>query len=246
MPDPGPAPVAAARAGSRCRGPSRPGAHRARACAGPRRHERRPSEQAVTGQDDAGIAGEGGEQVELPRSQPEIAVRDRCLPPARIDAQGPNLHRPAAACRRLGSTEDGLDPGDERPGVERLRDVVVGTQLETDDRVDVIVAGRQHEHGGIAAATDLATDLQPVDLRQHEVQDHEIRVVAGVFRQGFLAVRGGDDGEPFLLEIEADEVDDVALVVDDEDRLHALGSARSAGGVGRVIAAEDTPRGGGR
>src|SRR4029077_4200310 len=71
-------------------------------------------EEAVTGQDDARIAGEGSEQVELARSQPEIAVRDRRLAPARVDSQGPDLHRPAAARRGLGPAKDGLDPGDER------------------------------------------------------------------------------------------------------------------------------------
>ena len=39
---------------------------------------------------------------------------------------------------------------------------------------------------------------------------------------------GRDDREALLLEVQPDEVDDVALVVDDEDRLHRAGSTRSA------------------
>ncbi len=41
-----------------------------------------------------------------------------------------------------------------------------------------------------------------------------------VLPQGFLAVARLDDREAGLLQVEAHELDDVALVVDDEDGLH--------------------------
>ena len=44
--------------------------------------------------------------------------------------------------------------------------------------------------------------------------------MAGVEGERLLAVARGDDREALLLEVEPDEVHDVALVVDDEDGLH--------------------------
>jgi hypothetical protein len=79
---------------------------------------------------------------------------------------------------------------------------------------------REHQHGRVAAPADLPADLEAVDLRQHEVEDDQVGVVAGVAIEGFLPVRRGDDREALLLQVEPDEVDDVALIVHHEDRLH--------------------------
>ena len=57
-------------------------------------------EERVAGQDDAGIAGEGGQQVELAGAQAEVAAGDGRLAPARIDPERADLDRPAAAGRR--------------------------------------------------------------------------------------------------------------------------------------------------
>ena len=170
-----------------------------------------------------GIAGERGEEVELPGPQAEIPAGDGRLAPARVDPERADLHRPPAAGRHVGPAEDRLDPGDQRPRVEGLGHVVVGAELEAHDRVDVVVACREHQDGRVASAADLAADLEPVELRQQEVEDDEVRIVPGVAIEGFLAVCGGDDRVALLLEVEPDEVDDVALVVDDQDRLHRGG-----------------------
>ena len=44
--------------------------------------------------------------------------------------------------------------------------------------------------------------------------------MSGVKGQGLVATAGGEHREAFLLQVEPDEVHDVALVVDDEDGLH--------------------------
>ena len=137
-------------------------------------------EQTVAGQDDAGVPGERREEIELAGAEAEVAAGDRRLAAARIDPERADLDRAPAAGRRVRPAQDRLDPGDERPRVERLRDVVVGAELETDDRVDVVVPGGEHQDRGVAAPPDLAADLEAVELRQHQVEDHEIRVVASM------------------------------------------------------------------
>ena len=147
-------------------------------------------------------------------------LADGRLAPARVDPQRADLDRPAAASAAVGPAQDRLDPGDQRARVERLRDVVVGAELEADDRVDVVVPRGEHEDGRVAAPPDLPADLEAVDLRQHQVEDDEVGLVPAVELEARLAVAGGDDRPALLLEVEPEEVDDVPLVVDDQDRLH--------------------------
>lgn len=63
---------------------------------------------------------------------------------------------------------------------EGLGDVVVGPGVEPHDRVDLVGAGREDEDGDRAAlGPDAATHLEPVDLRQAEVEEHEVGVLLG-------------------------------------------------------------------
>ena len=196
-------------------------------------------EQRVARQHHARIAGERDQEIELAGSQVEPPVVHRGLPAPRIDAEAADLDGASAAGRRVGPAQDRLDPRHEGSRVERLRDVVVRPELQADDRVDVVRSRREHQHRRVADAPDLAADLEAVELWQHQVEDHERRVVPAEERQRLLAIGRRDDGEPFLLEVQAQQVDDVALVVDDEDGFHG---ARGYGGgwIGRPITVSGT------
>ena len=57
---------------------------------------------------------------------------------------------------------------------ERLRDVVVGAELEPDDPVGLLAACGEQDHGQARAAADPAAELQPVRARQHHVEHDEL------------------------------------------------------------------------
>jgi hypothetical protein len=137
-------------------------------------------EEPVAGEDDARIPCEGRQQVEFARPEREPSLADRRFPAARIDPQGPDLDRSCSGPPRLGPAEDRLHSRDERSRVERLRDIVVRAELEPDDRVDVVGASGQHEDRRVGRPPDLPADLVAVDLRQHEVEDDEVGVMATV------------------------------------------------------------------
>jgi hypothetical protein len=164
--------------------------------------------------------------------QLEAALVDMGLAATRVDPQRADLDRAGTRCRRGCAPEDRLDSCDQGTWVERLRDVVVGVQLKPDDRVDVVGPRGQHEDGGRPAPTDLATDLEPVDDRQRQVQDHEVRVVPQMERQRRVPVAGGDHGEALFLEVELEQLHDVRLVVD-EDAFHGGESTARGHAVGR-------------
>jgi hypothetical protein len=97
--------------------------------------------------------------------------------------------------------------------------VVVGAQLESEDLVALLGPGREHDHrhgAGGGVLLEPPAELPAVDLRQHEVQQHQVR-------PGFLRlpervgpVRRHHDVEPLARQRVPDELGDVPLVLGDE------------------------------
>src|SRR3712207_536955 len=56
----------------------------------------------------------------------------------------------------------------------RLGDVVVGPHLEAQYDASFAVAGGQHDYRNIAAFPEFLTEADPVDAREHEVQENQI------------------------------------------------------------------------
>ena len=132
-------------------------------------------------------------------------------PPRRTSDRRAGLLRPA---------QDGLDARDELARAERLGEVVVGAQLEPQELVQLVVARGEHHDGQRRGARGLAGHVEAVELRQPEVEHHEVGVppVDGLDRRATVDRR--QDGEPGVLQVVAGEGDDLRLVVDDEDGLH--------------------------
>jgi hypothetical protein len=103
--------------------------------------------------------------------------------------------------------------------VERLGEVVVGADLEADDLVDVVVARGQHQDRHVGRRPDLAAHLEPVDVRQHQVEHNEV----GLRRVGLLKRLGPVardlDVVAGVLEVHRHERGDVPLVLHHKDLL---------------------------
>ena len=119
----------------------------------------------------------------------------------------------------IGPPEEGLDPAQELPQPEGLGHVVVRAELQADDLVDLVVAGREHEHRGLGAGSaEAAEDLEAIDARQADIEDDEIGRLAHGDLEAFLARTGQGDGVALLLEGVLDAARNGVLVFDDEDR----------------------------
>jgi hypothetical protein len=70
----------------------------------------------------------------------------------------------------------------------------------------------------LVVAADGADHRPAIELRQHQVEDHERRLLRFdcVERRGSVA--RGDDPVALALEVRPDEANDLRVVVDDEDR----------------------------
>ena len=85
------------------------------------------------------------------------------------------------------AAEDRLDPGQQLGAAERLGDVVVGTDLQPHDTVDLVALGRQDDHRrGHALAAEDAEDLDAAHAREHHVEQDEVEsLVPGGIERGF-------------------------------------------------------------
>ena len=118
------------------------------------------------------------------------------------------------------AAQHGLDPGREHARAEGLGHVVVGAELETGDDVGFAALGGQHDDRdllGLGVGLELAADLETVDARQHEVEQHEVGQLETGRAQGVFTRLDADHAVAFLGQVVLDQLEDLALVVDDED-----------------------------
>src|SRR5882757_10028788 len=135
----------------------------------------------------------------------------------RLSARG--LGRSRRRLDRRASPQHRTDPRHQFAQLAGFRDIIVGAEFEADDAVDRARSRREHDHGNVAAALEVADDRQPVFLGHVEVQHHEIGH-AGLdgAAQAFAAVAQGH-GEAVHFEIVADHLARRRLVIDDDDVL---------------------------
>ena len=129
----------------------------------------------------------------------------------------PGLHdlgrRPA-----VGAPQHRLHPRDQLGGRERLREVVVAAELEAEHAVDLAVARGEEDHRDLRRLADALAHLEPVDVGEPDVEHHEPGPLVADRLEPGLAGRGLQHPVALAGEVEVDEVGDVRLVVDDEDR----------------------------
>ena len=124
--------------------------------------------------------------------------------------------------------ENGMHPGDHLGEGEGLGDVVVATDGQTGQFVLEGVLGREEQHRHPDTVGAQATGhLEPVEVGQHDVEDHQVRRVLLGLGQRLAARRRLVHGEPLVTQRGGHRIDDRRLIVDDEDACFVLGLHRS-------------------
>jgi len=99
-------------------------------------------------------------------------------------------------------------------GVERLDDVVVGTDLESPHDVGRIAAGGEHDDGDTRLRTDPRADLDTVHAREHEVEKHEVGALGAPFLDCPRTVSAEHRLETLSTEHDTDHLGERDVVVD--------------------------------
>ena len=182
-------------------------------------------EQLLAAEHGAGVCHERCQKLELARGELDLLalVGGAVAGLVQMDAgdvehAGAVLH---GVCLLGSAAQQRVDARQKLADAKGLGEVVVAAELEADDLVELRVAGGEEEHGHVARAADAPTDLVAVDAGEHDVEDDQ--VVVGCLRHGdsLVAGVGHVDLVAFLEQVEADDVGDAFLVIDDEDALLA-------------------------
>ena len=99
---------------------------------------------------------------------------------------------------------------------ERLDDVVVRTHLQTGNAVRGLAFGRQHDDRHITLRTDLPADRPAVHHRHHHVEQQHVRLVGLPLFDALHAVFRLKHRVAFALQIQAQQLTDVGLVLYDQ------------------------------
>jgi len=133
-----------------------------------------------------------------------------------------------------GTTDEGLDAGEEFGEGEGLGQIIVATSLESADPVIDGGLGTQEEDGDpIALGAEALDELEAVKTGQHDIDDGGVVGGGGGEIEGGTAVMADIDGEPALTESVGDERSDLGIVLDYEEAHvgdHAGGEGRERAG----------------
>ena len=153
-------------------------------------------------------------------------------------------HRPGldgAADQIVGvhaAAQDRADAGHQFARGERLGHVVVGTEFEPDDLVDLAVARGDDDDRDVRALTQRAAHLGAGQARQHQVEQHQVGAVAIEDGQRVEAGAGDRDLVALAPQHVGQRVGERLLVLDDEHSGHqatvplTIGAAARAGSGG--------------
>ncbi len=147
-----------------------------------------------------------------------------------VDLQIAHHHALTRIARALGATQDGLHAADELARRERLGHVVVGTELQAEDAVDLVPSSRQHDDRHVGVLPDVAREVEAALAGQHHVEHQQLGVNLLEQEGRTCSVLGDVYFVALLLECVSDDLQDRVLIVDDEyaRRRHASSHLRCA------------------
>src|SRR6185312_7191087 len=102
------------------------------------------------------------------------------------------------------ATELRLDARDQLANEKRLHDVVVRAKLQAEDTVGFGCAGRQKNHRNVREfrmAADGFADIKPVGIRQHDIENQQVRPLAAAQLDRAPSGLGAREAEALLFEV---------------------------------------------
>ena len=134
-----------------------------------------------------------------------------------LDGADNQVARFALVDRHAGPPELRPDPRDQLPHGERLGDIVVRPDLQARHLVGLGVLGGQDDDRDLGLPPDDPAQVEPVDVRQHEVEDHQHGASLPEQIETPEPVQCGDGVEALPLELVADGADESLLVLHHQD-----------------------------
>jgi hypothetical protein len=137
-----------------------------------------PVDERLAWQHPPGVRKQEVEQLELLERQCEGFAVHRHMVLGRVECDTIDVDSIRPEPRRVldsrGATQKRSDSSHQLADPVRLGHVVVGADLEPDDRVDLCALRRHHDDRHLASFAELAAHVNPADLRQHHIEQHKV------------------------------------------------------------------------
>ena len=151
---------------------------------------------------------------------------------------GDDLAQPLDLAAQRAMLGGAPDRDRERLDLDRLGDEVVGAGADRADRGLEAAERGQHQHRDVRPISGHAlAQLETGDALHVEIGDDDVDVVVRDRGERVGPVGERDDLEAALLEPERDQIDHLALVIDDKDGRHAAPRVRVTLGVAGLASA---------
>mgnify|MGYP007056017617 CR=1 FL=1 len=124
---------------------------------------------------------------------------------------------------RLVAADQRPDPGNKLAGGKGFDQVVIRSQFQAQDLVMFLSACSEHQDGHGAQTgvlTETATDLQSVQIGEHQIKQDGLRQGVTAFQEGEHGFTGTEIGDavPCLAQMKGDQFQDVGLIVHTDDQ----------------------------
>src|SRR5829696_7114533 len=163
------------------------------------------------------------EQTELPGRQGNRFATYRYLARVRIDFQLVEREYPVCSGRWLGfvhASEHRVHPGRQFTGRKGLDHIVVGPYAQPDYPVLFFALRGQHDQGHASVGVEAAAYLYAAQAGQHEIEHHQVGLGLLVEPKRLVAVASRNHSVTITPQVEAHDLSDIGLVVDDQDLRH--------------------------
>ena len=110
-----------------------------------------------------------------------------------------------------------LDARQQQTRLHRFGDVIVGAELQAEDLVEIFVTGGQHQDDALVLLAHGAADLEPVLARQHDIQNHQIRIFLEDAGLGRIAATFDSDFKFVFPQIFSGQFGEALIVLDQQN-----------------------------
>src|SRR5438093_1377857 len=156
-----------------------------------------------------------GKQLPLFWGELQLDVVDHRPPPRPVYPQAaePVLLDLGTDIPLLAAAEHGRHPGEQLAQGERLRDVVIGTQLQPNHLVHLALLRGHHDARHVALLAEDPADLEPAQLGKHQVEEDQIGPRVAGTTQPVGTVNRDRYEISLFLEVEAQRIPDGRVIL---------------------------------
>src|SRR3954449_4414848 len=120
------------------------------------------------------------------------------------------------------TAQDGPNPRDQLARIKRLGQVIVCPNLEANDSINVFSPCCQQKHRYARGRTQAAKNFEPVDPRQHDIENNQHVIALRRAGEASLTVMLRLRFKALGGEILSNQAAEFHIIVDDQDAIHYL------------------------